>query len=299
MQPADITTQLKNYYNGLTNTPSSTDAEAQLNQFGKMSPRSTDILAAYEKQAGVDTQQSQVNDLGKQVLSTEGLLKAVPESILSRTSNALVSQGQVNALTSAEQKPLTDQLDTLGRRYDVARTGLDQAQQKAEKYTTLDVGDISTMRGSLSDRLSAALKREEEQRQKQELDRQWAQWQAQQAQFQQMIAAQNAQIAQAKKLADWYALQAQQSGARASSILQGSSPVLQNAYGSLQVTSNPQRAGGGGIQGGAINLNNLNYNGNLSVSSARPSGSVSVARPTALPTLRVGGSSSNQRIVVR
>lgn len=196
MQPSALTSSLRNYYNGLSSTPSSADAEAQMNSFNKMAPRSTDILADYEKQAGVDPLQQEASGLQKSILSTENLINAVPDAIQTRTSNALVSGGQAQRLVAAEQDPLSKQLGVLNSRYQGTQNDLGNARDRASKYASLDINDISGWGSSLQSRLSAALQREEQQRQAAEQARQLK---ALQDLIAQQNAAMQAQMAQANR----------------------------------------------------------------------------------------------------
>jgi hypothetical protein len=187
MQPSSLTAGLRSYYNGLSSTPSSGQAESQLNDFNKMAPNSTSILADYEKQAGVTGYQTEASALHKNILDTENLINAVPDAINARTSNALVSGGQAQRLTAAEQDPLNKQLGVLNTRYSGTQNDLQFAEGQASKYTSLDVGDINNWSSSLQGRLSDALNREEQQRQA-------AAQAAQQKALQDLIAQQNAQM---------------------------------------------------------------------------------------------------------
>lgn len=275
MQPSTITSGLRDYYNGLSNTPSSADAESQLNQFNKMAPASTSILADYEKQAGVQGYQTESSNLHKNILDTENLINALPDAIATRTSNALVSGAQANRLVAAEQDPLSKQLTVLNSRYTGTQNDLQNAESQASKYATLDIGDIGTWRDSLSGRLTDALNREEQQRQA-------AQQAAQLKAVQDMIAAQNAQnaAAMARLTAlsnaarqSYLTTQANynnfvQSGALnpqktiSTSVLQPTVSVnyLQPAKNTVQVT-----APSSSLQGGMLNGFNLNTSGGVGI----------------------------------
>ena len=194
MQPSTITSGLRGYYNGLSSTPSSQQAESQVNDFNKMAPNSTSILADYEKQAGVQGYQTEASNLHKNILDTENILNALPDAIATRTSNALVSGAQSQRLVAAESDPINKQLGVLNTRYTGTQNDLQNAQSQASKYTTLDVGDINTWRDSLSGRLSSALQREQQEREAAEAARQMKA-------FQDMIAAQNRQMAAAQAAA--------------------------------------------------------------------------------------------------
>lgn len=223
MQPIALTQSLRDYYNGLSNTPSSRDAESQINQFNKMAPRSTDILAGYETQAGVDSLTGEASTLQKNILNTENLLNAVPDAIATRTSNALVSGAQAQRLTAAEQDPISKQLGVLSTRYQGVQNDLGNARDRASKYATLDIGDIGTWRDSLTGRLNAALQREEQERQAAEQARQLKA-------LQDMIAAQNA--AMNARLAEYN----RQAAAARQSYL-----ATQQQYKLFQQSYNPQQ----------------------------------------------------------
>lgn len=171
-----ITSALRDFYKNIAGTPSSQQAEGDITSFNKLAPSSGDVLKAFDEQYGVNTQAQRVNQLRQSVMQAEDAVNNVDDNVFARTSNALVTDAQRARLVGAEKDPLVKQLGVISRNFDVAGQDLAGLREQSNRYSTAELGDISTMRGSLGERLGTAQQREEVERQRKQQEEQNRQW---------------------------------------------------------------------------------------------------------------------------
>jgi hypothetical protein len=205
-QTAPVTSQLRDFYKNIAGTPTSQQAEGDITQFGKLAPTTGSILSAFDQQYGVNDASLRVGELRKSVMNAEDLVNNVDDNVFARTSNALVSDSQRARLVAGEKDPLVKQLGVIGRNYDYAQQDLAGAQAQSNRFSGAEIGDINTMRTSLSERLGTAQQREEAARKaaaEAEATRQWwANFNQQTAQFESQMALKRQEMANAQAAAN-------------------------------------------------------------------------------------------------
>jgi len=201
-----ITSALRDFYGQLAGTTNSGQAAQDITTFNKTAPTTGNILSAFDTQYGVDAARNRVGELRKSVMNAEDLVRNVDDNVFARTSNALVSDSQRARLTAGEKDPLLKQLDITNRSFDLASGDLQGAQEQSNRFSGAEIGDISTMRQSLSERLTTTQQREAAEaaarQQEEENRRWWENFNTQKAQFEQDMAIKrrslDAQIAASK-----------------------------------------------------------------------------------------------------
>jgi chromosome segregation ATPase len=185
-----ITQGLRDFYQNIAGTPTSQQAEGDVTSFNKMTPRTADILSAFDEQYGVNAASSRVGDLRKGVMQAEDLVNNVGDNVFARTSNSLVSDAQRARLTAAEKDPLSRQLNEISRNFDVANQDLSGLKEQSNRFSGAEIGDIGTMRDSLGTRLTTSQQREAAQREAEAAAEQQRQWWANYELQRQQTAAQ-------------------------------------------------------------------------------------------------------------
>lgn len=199
-----ITSALRNFYQNIAGTPNSQQAESDVTTFNKQTPRSADVLSAFDEAYGVNAASQRVGELRKGVMQAEDLVNNVDDNVFARTSNALVSDSQRARLTAAEKDPLTKQLGVISRNFDVANQDLGGLKEQSNRYSGAELGDIETMRSTLGTRLTTTQQREAAEREAAaEAERQrqwWANYELQKQQNEAQLA--NLRASTAKLYAD-------------------------------------------------------------------------------------------------
>ena len=189
---SSITKAIRDFYGNIAGTPNSQQAEGDITQFNKLTPTTASILQQFDQQYGVNDAATRVSELRKSVMNAEDLVNNVDQNVFARTSNALVSDAQRARLTAAEKDPLLKQLDIQNRSFDLANQDLTGAREQSNRFSGAELGDISTMRTSLSERLTTTQQREAAEREKAQAEEQnrqwWANYNEQKSQFERQLA---------------------------------------------------------------------------------------------------------------
>lgn len=115
------------------NPTTSSDALNQLQTQESQSQNPNDILSSQKQQLGVDSAQQTVNGLQGAINNTTKLLQQVAPSVMGRTGNSLVTQGQATRQIENEQAPISTNLGNEETQYNQAGQNLNQLQSQAQQ----------------------------------------------------------------------------------------------------------------------------------------------------------------------
>lgn len=114
------------------NPTDSTSAFGQLQQTQSQAQDPNSILAAQNKQLGVDSAQQTVTGLRGAINNTTKLLNQVAPSVMGRTANSLVTNAQATRQIGNEEAPISKNLAQEGTDYNQANTDLGDLRQQAQ-----------------------------------------------------------------------------------------------------------------------------------------------------------------------
>lgn len=127
------------------------DINSVWNSYNDLNSQAKDLAGGYEggvtnaqntvrNNLGYDSQQKNLNNIRQSVANTENTISTLPQNVQQRTAGRLVTNAQLNRITSAEQDPLVKQLGNLNNGLNVAQQGVNdintQAADAGQNYTT-------------------------------------------------------------------------------------------------------------------------------------------------------------------
>lgn len=236
MQPIPSVEELNTFFNSIGSGLSSSDAESALTRFDQTTPGTAQLAQTINQNTGVDALKGDVSKYRKSILDTENAIEGVKDSVLGRTSNSLVSQAQVDALTQKERNPLYQVLGTQSRNLENSNIDYQDAQTRADRLLGYTRDDIGTKRGSISGRLDLALNREA-------VNRQEAARQAELNRLSGVFDSLFQSINSTRNSINQSSQNVRNGINSANGVLNNRFPTLQSNAGNLNPTYNPQQTG--------------------------------------------------------